>query len=89
MKITEKQKKALREDLSYGDWEVVEDDIHLHMDNHGCNVKLCVIRSCKEADKLYGFTYEESSEETFYDGDDTVFEVEKVVKTTYQPKNYD
>lgn len=89
MKITEKQKKILREDGSYGDWEVVEDDIYLHMDNHGCDVKLCVIRSCKESDKLYGFTYEESSEETFYDGDNTVFEVEKVIQTTYRPKNRD
>lgn len=86
MKITPIKKKILHEDGSYGDWEVVEDDIILGMDNHGCNVTLCVIRNPKTP-KLYGFTYEVSSEETFFDGDNEVVEVEEVTIKTYRPKN--
>lgn len=88
MKITPKEKKILHEDGSYGEWFVIEDDIVLYMDSHGCNVTLCVIENQTD-DKLYGFTYEVSSEETFYDGDDEIVKVEKIQTTTYRPITHD
>lgn len=89
MKITPKEKKILHEDGSYGEWSVIEDDIVLYMDSHGCNVTLCVIENWKDGN-LYGFTYDVSSEETFYDNDDCeLVDVEEVTTTTYRPKKHE
>lgn len=91
MKITPQEKKILREDGSYGYWDVVKDDIFLYED-HGCNHMMCVIESrlnnIKEIKKLYAFTYEQTSDEAFYDQDDCeLIEVEEVPTITYRPKN--
>lgn len=90
IKITPQQKKILREDYSYGGWEVVKDDIFLY-ESHGCNNMMCVIQPCinnnGEIKKLYAFTYEQTSDEVFYDQDDCeLIEVEEVITTTYRPK---
>lgn len=85
MKITPKEKRILREDYSFGEWEVVKDEIFLYED-HGCNHMMCVIRNPKHKG-FYAFTYEQSSDEAFYDNDDCeLVEVEEVQTTTYRSK---
>lgn len=84
MKITPKEKKILREDYTYAEWDVIRDDVFLYED-HGCNHMMCVIQNF-DTKKLYGFTYEQSSDEAFYDQDDcALVEVEEIQTTTYRP----
>ena len=60
-RLTEERKKELDERFS-----LVDEQVHLFMDSHGCNQCLCIFEDLKGDGELYAFQYCHSSEETFF-----------------------
>lgn len=86
MKISEKEQKTIVEYGGSGKYKLIHEDI-LFMDSHGLN-RMLVVLEHKRNKNLYGFVYDASSEENFFDYPE-IFEVEakQITKIQYSRKD--